>query len=86
MYNNSEAFSILISKINAYKKSGYVLIFYIKKRGNPENETKEALIFRERVIFTFLSQSSYSNEKNSCSCKCSLVTNERSETYLDLWP
>ena len=53
MYNNSEAFSILISKINAYKKSGYVLIFYIKKRGNPENETKEALIFRERVIFTF---------------------------------
>ena len=67
MYNNSEAFSLFISKISAYKKSGYVLIFYIKKRENPVNETKEALVYQERIIFTFLSRSSLSNEKNSCS-------------------
>ena len=53
MYNNSEAFSLFISKISAYKKSGYVLIFYIKKPENPVNETKEALIYQERIIFTF---------------------------------
>ena len=67
MYNNSEAFSLFISKISAYKKSSYELIFYIKKRENPVNETKEALVYQERIIFTFLSRSSLSNEKNSCS-------------------